>query len=218
MQPGSSATLADHKSCAFCASAHIAPYILKETSNFRVVTDHAPLVEGHILIIPKTHYRCYGDAPAALDEELFTLKHEVARFFTHYYAPIIYWEHGVFRQTVFHAHLHCFPFGDITYDLSQNIHEHVVESQNDIRSWFQRQGHYFYLEDAHHAMLFPPDPEPYTRIIQEVLRPGVIKRSNGHAPWRPVPQRIEEGKALIQSTIARWQTFQQQEQEAGNAR
>jgi diadenosine tetraphosphate (Ap4A) HIT family hydrolase len=217
MQQGSSTTSADQKSCAFCERAHFAPTILKETNNFHIVADHAPLVEGHILIIPKAHYRCYGDTPAKLDTELLTLKREVARFFQRYYAPVVFWEHGVFHQTVFHAHLHCFPFGDVTYDLSQNLHKHVVEDQNDIRAWFQHQGHYFYLEDAQHAMIFPPEPEPYMRIIQDVLRPGVVRRSHGHTQWRPVAQRIEEGKALIQATIARWHTFQKQEQEAGYA-
>ncbi|GHO77976.1 hypothetical protein KSD_57470 [Ktedonobacter sp. SOSP1-85] len=216
MQQGSSITQADEKSCTFCHSAAIAPYILKESQNFRIVTDHAPLVEGHLLIIPKEHYRCYGDVPAALDEELFTLKDEVKRFFERFYAPIIYWEHGIFRQTVFHAHLHCFPFGEIVYDLSQDMHVQVVKQQDDIRQWFHHQGHYFYLEDTHHAMLFPPELEPYTRIIQDVLRPGALGR-NGHTQWRSVPQRIEEGKTLIRSTIERWQIFQQQEQEAGYA-
>ncbi len=59
--------------CAFCKRTEIF-HILKETPNFLLVADHAPLVEGHILIIPKQHYACFGDAPAKLDTELLTLK------------------------------------------------------------------------------------------------------------------------------------------------
>lgn len=51
---------ADSTDCAFCRHNDIASYVLKETSKFLVVTDHAPLVEGHLLIIPKCHYACYG--------------------------------------------------------------------------------------------------------------------------------------------------------------
>ncbi len=99
--------------CAFCQRGEIS-HVLKETPNFRLAADHAPLVEGHLLVIPKQHYTCYGDVPAEFDAELTTLKQEVQAFFARYYAPAVFWEHGVFRQTVFHAHLHCFPFGETT--------------------------------------------------------------------------------------------------------
>ena len=112
MQNGSRASLnaeTNNIDCAFCQRSDIAANILKETTAFLVVADHAPLVEGHILIIPKSHYACYGEVPAELDAELLALKREVQEFFAQYYAPAVFWEHGVFRQTVFHAHLHCFP-------------------------------------------------------------------------------------------------------------
>jgi diadenosine tetraphosphate (Ap4A) HIT family hydrolase len=177
------------------------------------VTDHAPLVEGHLLIIPKTHYACYGAAPAELDAELFALKDEASRFLGQFYANVIFWEHGVFQQTVYHAHLHCFPFGDVSYDPSTDLHQTIVTSQQDIRSWYQTQGQYFYLEDAHHALLFAPARDSYLRIIQEVLRAGVVAR-NGHTQWRPPQQRYAEREPLIQSVIANWRTFQHQQQGA----
>ena len=102
----SSGTEANKNDCIFCKRTEIS-ILLKETPNFLLAADHAPLVEGHILIIPKQHFACYGEVPAKLDEELFSLKHEVQRFFTRYYAPTVFWEHGIFKQTVFHAHLHC---------------------------------------------------------------------------------------------------------------
>src|SRR6266699_3802138 len=82
--------------CAFClhddtTNNDIVRYTLKETSTFRIVTDHAPLVEGHLLIIPKTHYACYGAAPAELDAELFALKDEARRFLSQFYANVIFW-------------------------------------------------------------------------------------------------------------------------------
>lgn len=212
MQHGSSISLdteANSTRCAFCQHQHIAPYILKETATFRIVTDHAPLTEGHLLIIPREHYTCYGDVPAEFDEELFELKHEIQRFFHQFYAPAIFWEHGVFRQTVFHAHLHCFPFGELTYDLADSLHDRIVSSQEDIRTWYTSQGHYFYMEDARHGLLFPPEMEPYLHIIRSVLWAGAAAR-NGHLTWRSAQQRQEEGKPLVEATTAKWHTFQQQ--------
>ncbi|HET8913206.1 MAG TPA: HIT domain-containing protein [Ktedonobacteraceae bacterium] len=199
----------DRAHCAFCQQSTLTRYILKETPNFRLITDHAPLVEGHLLIIPKTHYSCYGDIPPSLDEEIFSLKDEVKLFFERYYSPVIFWEHGIFRQTVYHAHLHCFPFGPIDYGLDEELHARIVHSQDDIRSWFKTNGPYFYMEDKRHALLFKPDVNIYMKVIQEVLWRRANSK-NGHREWRVPQQRLEDGKPLIQSVITHWREFQEQ--------
>src|SRR5205814_9822122 len=99
MQNGSRASLNAETNtidCAFCQRSDIAANILKETTAVLVVADHAPLVEGHILIIPKRHYACYGEVPAVLDAELLAFKREVQEFFAQYYAPAVLWQRGGF--------------------------------------------------------------------------------------------------------------------------
>ncbi len=140
--------------CAFCQRSMFAANILKETARFLIVADYAPLVEGHLLIIPRRHYACFGEVPADLDAELFALKREIQQFFKEFYVPPVFWEHGIFRQTVFHAHLHCFPFGAAEYSLEEPMHSLVVHSQDDIRDWYVMHGQYFYMEDASVALLF----------------------------------------------------------------
>jgi diadenosine tetraphosphate (Ap4A) HIT family hydrolase len=197
--------------CAFCEGEALATNILKETPLFRIVADHAPLVGGHLLIMPIKHYTCYGDLPESYDMELQVLKDEIKRFFAQYYQPIVYWEHGIFHQSVFHAHLHCFPFGDIRYNSEQHLHELLIQNQGEIRAWHRAHGHYFYLEDAQNAALFAPRSDVYTRIVQEVLWPGVV--AQGPVPrWRSAQQRQKEGEPLIAELRTRWQQFQQQEE------
>jgi diadenosine tetraphosphate (Ap4A) HIT family hydrolase len=193
--------------CPFCQRRDLVHYILKETAHFRLVTDHAPLLEGHLLIIPRSHYTCYGDVPETLDTELFVLKQEVQQFFQQYYAAPVFWEHGIYHQTVFHAHLHCFPFGDVHYDLSEDLHDELVASQDDLRSWYTTRGEYFYLEDSQHAMLFPPVAERYYSIIRGVLSRGIISQV-GSINWRSPQERYEQGKALIQATKSKWSAFE----------
>lgn len=195
--------------CAFCHHSDITFNILKETRSFVLITDHAPLIEGHILIIPKTHYACYGAVPRELDAELFALKHEVRQFFAQYYAPPIFWEHGIFRQTVFHAHLHCFPFGETQYNPAEQLHNLIVHSQDDIRAWYATQGQYFYMEDTKSAFLFAPDVDRYLHIIQDVLWHGVATHSH-QKQWRSQAQRQSDGGPLITATKNKWRTFQQQ--------
>jgi len=192
--------------CAFCQHSDIARYVLRETPNFLIVTDHAPLVEGHLLIIPRSHYTCYGDVPPELDAELFAIKQEVQQFLAQYYAPVVFWEHGIFRQTVFHAHLHCFPFGTIEYDHTQELHGAVVQTQEDIRTWHATQGQYFYMEQADTALLFAPEIERYLQIIKNIFAQAAVH--SGSTRWRSPEQRQLEGVPLIEATAARWRSFQ----------
>jgi diadenosine tetraphosphate (Ap4A) HIT family hydrolase len=198
----------DGTDCAFCKRTEIA-YILKETPNFLLAADHAPLVEGHILIISKQHYACYGDVPARLDAELCALKREVQQFFIHSYAPVVFWEHGIFKQTVFHAHLHCFPWGISNYELSEELHNLVVSSQEDIRQWYKTRGHYFYMEDINSALLFAPEMDRYLGIVKNVFWRGIVSRG-GKAEWRSPQQRYEEGAPIINTMIGKWRSFQEQ--------
>jgi hypothetical protein len=139
---------------------------------------------------------------------LFALKHEVQQFFTRFYAPAVFWEHGIFRQTVFHAHLHCFPWGATGYDFSEGLHNAVVDSQEDVRKWYLSQGHYFYMEDRSAALLFAPETERYLGIVKSVFWRGITS-SGGRVEWRSPQQRYEEGAPLIRAVMEKWQSFQQ---------
>ena len=199
----------DRANCAFCQLSDFATNILKETPTFLVVADHAPLVEGHILLMPRQHYACYGAVPAELDAELDVLKQQVQQFFAQFYAPIVFWEHGVFRQTVFHAHLHCFPFGATNYNPVEGLHSLEVLSQEDIRRWYATHGHYFYMADTASAFLFAPQMDRYLHIIRDVLWHGVVSRT-AQTAWRSQQQRYEEGVPFIRATKEKWQLFEQQ--------
>lgn len=196
--------------CAFCQTADTAHLVMKETSHFRVVADHAPLLAGHTLIIPRRHYACYGEVPAELDSELISLKNEVAHFFNRYYAHPAYWEHGVFHQTVFHAHLHCFPIGATLYSDKEVKHGKIISDQKDIRTWYSQRGNYFYLEDVHAAFLFPPDNSVYSEVVKNFLGPAVATYST-FTRWRTSQERQIDGKPLIAELLQHWQEFQQTE-------
>ncbi|BCL84337.1 HIT family protein [Ktedonobacteria bacterium brp13] len=198
----------NYADCPFCQFDTVTDYILQESPHFLIVADHAPILEGHLLIIPREHYACYGDVPAALDEELRLLKAQVQHFFELQYASPLYWEHGVFHQTVFHAHLHCFPFGHIRYQPGELYPGQLIHNQNDIRTWYQERGHYFFMDDTEHGYIFPPDAQYYFHIMKEVLAPGIA--ANGKSfPWSPSELRQLEGRPLVATLIARWQQFQE---------
>ncbi|HEY7093147.1 MAG TPA: HIT domain-containing protein, partial [Ktedonobacterales bacterium] len=134
-------------SCPFCDPATQAS-ALATTEHFYLLADNAPLVEGHALIIPRDHYACFGALPAVWDDELLALKGRVERFEIERYRPAIFFEHGVFGQSVYHAHLHAVPLGPSGLDVHALAAPdgRPVERLADVRDWWETQGQYFYLE------------------------------------------------------------------------
>jgi diadenosine tetraphosphate (Ap4A) HIT family hydrolase len=203
----------DHQGCAFC-SPNLLDTILAETEHFRVVADFAPLVEGHILIMPREHFACYGAVPLAYESELIALKRRVARFFRARYRPAVFFEHGVFHQTVFHAHLHAFPFGPINLRLLELAQPdgRAIAGLADVHAWYQERGHYFYLEQprATHAPLeaaiFPPEEERYFHVLHS------IREQSGRAGgWRPAAVRRLQAAPHMAALEATWRAYERED-------
>ena len=55
------------KGCVFCAivAGTVPAYVVFESASVLAFLDHRPLLPGHVLVIPKTHYETLGDLPAA---------------------------------------------------------------------------------------------------------------------------------------------------------
>src|SRR5690349_6416976 len=101
------------RNCPHCDSSSQAfTFPLLETANFRVVCDVHPIVEGHVLIIPKKHVSCIGEYTEALLGEFLELYKKFSVFLTREYGNVSSFEHGVFGQTVFHSHVQMMPFGE----------------------------------------------------------------------------------------------------------
>lgn len=191
--------------CQFCARQDL-QNILTESPSFFLLADHAPLIEGHILLVPKAHYSCYGALPAALEAEFLRMKARAAAFLSQTYRPPVFWEHGIFRQTVHHAHLHCFPFGPLRLDLSE-YHPHPAPSLADVRAWYEQRGQYFYFEQRPgEGQLFLPEELRYFSVLG-----ALRKEAATHGAWQPAQERRVNGRPKIASLVQRWQAFARQQ-------
>ncbi|OGK17123.1 hypothetical protein A2774_04890 [Candidatus Roizmanbacteria bacterium RIFCSPHIGHO2_01_FULL_39_12c] len=83
--------------------------IIDETENFYLLHDGYPLFEGHLLIIPKFHIRCFLELNKKNYTEFSKLKLKVINFLKNNYRQPVLFEHGIAGQTVLHAHLHLLP-------------------------------------------------------------------------------------------------------------
>jgi len=200
-QPSSAETILPRADCAFCQREQLRA-ILTESQSFFLLADHAPLIEGHILLVPKAHYRCYGALSLELEAEFLEMKARVTDFLARSYRPPVFWEHGIFRQTVYHAHLHCFPFGPLRLDLSA-FHPKPVANLAGVRQWYAERGQYFYFEqEIGKGQLFVPEEVRYFSVLGELR-----KEAATHGAWLPAFERRLNGQSKIQSLRQRWQEF-----------
>ena len=107
------------KDCLFCDEKIIDEGLLGKTNNFYLKANLYPSSPGHVMIISRQHFSCFGEMPDDLDEEYLAFldktKKRIAKFFSE---PIVT-EQGIHGQSINHAHAHIFPSVSEIYDFSK---------------------------------------------------------------------------------------------------
>lgn len=127
------------RQCVFCkkftAAQNLAPprarqeydTILHETRNFVVIPALGSLVEGHLLIVTKSHFYSMGELSKPLLDEFTTLRSKVRQILIQTYGSATMFEHGATREikaggSVNHAHYHALPLDfDLAHEVSKQI-------------------------------------------------------------------------------------------------
>lgn len=106
--------------CVFCRN-EILNNQFYESENFRVIYNLAPILPGHTLIVPKTHYTTFLELSRELREELINLSHKIAKNLMNIFKSsgfdFTLQDGECAGQTVLHLHLHLIPrsVGDLAY-------------------------------------------------------------------------------------------------------
>ena len=98
--------------CAFCAIATGGDaHFVHEDADVLAFLDRAPLIKGHVLVIPRRHVETFDDLPRDLIAPLFGAVQRVSRSF-----PSVLGSDGSFTsintrvsQSVPHVHVHVVP-------------------------------------------------------------------------------------------------------------
>ncbi|MBT7903716.1 HIT family protein [Candidatus Woesearchaeota archaeon] len=114
--------------CIFCDREKVNSELLFETSNFYVKHGLCLISPGHVMIIPKKHFKCFGELPDYLDEEFLELKQKLIKFITKHFSEPFLIEQGNWAQSVFHAHIHLIPHKTKNHDINI-IQEMVIPSK-----------------------------------------------------------------------------------------
>lgn len=87
--------------------------VIRASRNFALIADIAPLVEGHVLLVPREHFLSIGHLPVDLQTEFDEFRAEcIALVAKHYRTPTVL-EHGStlgsVSSCISHAHWHLIP-------------------------------------------------------------------------------------------------------------
>lgn len=101
--------------CIFCriAAGAVPSYRVYESEHVVAFMDVRPIRPGHVLVVPRSHYRYYDDMPAGVAGEVMTVAQRLA--------PRLRSLYGVERVALFftgvdvaHAHAHVVPMHELT--------------------------------------------------------------------------------------------------------
>jgi len=183
--------------CPFCDVAALRTLLL-QSPNFIVIGDFAPIAAAHLLLIPREHYPHLAAVPPDLEQEFEGLKRQLRDFVEGHYGSVLFWENGVFGQSVPHAHLHA-----VSISLDTSLFADAGPAFSglaDLRRLHAREPrHYFTLEQGGVTRYLPPDPQLYVRIIHH---------GQSVSPhWLPNrEERRRRGSAVFEALRERWES------------
>lgn len=147
----------DH--CPHCDPASDAfADLLEKTTHFRIVCDHHPIVEGHLLIIPKQHLSCIGEYPQEVFDEFIDLYEKVLAFVKKQYGCVSTFEHGKIGQTVFHSHVHFLPYAGNPMTIVPEGRDHLVALPSfvELQKLYEHYGRYLFFSIGELAWVVDP--------------------------------------------------------------
>ncbi len=146
--------------CIFCNNIEYES-LIKETNNFFVYIGKGLITAGHVLLIPKKHYRALAELTEEEFNEFNNLKKEMHNAIDKNFATPFYLEHGVFGQSVKHAHMHAIPSSGEGYSNINIINELVLPAIqklkmpyvkmndfSDLQKIYKEDGQYLYFEQG----------------------------------------------------------------------
>lgn len=160
--------------CFFCDPDSKKIFKIADLLNFYIVSDGAPLSEGHLLLIPRNHIPCFAALPKNLLDEYFESRKKITEFLTKNYGKIIIFEHGISGQTVKHAHLHFLPTKKIVIpQIKTEFKTKKIKDFPALKEQFEKNKKYLYIEEDEIGYdVLANNPEPgffHSQVLADIL-------------------------------------------------
>lgn len=180
--------------------------ILLETTNFAMVVDISPLVEGHLLVVPKKHYRNFASAMLDYRHEAVQITRRARDWLRETYGSVALFEHGSTSDQfggacIAHAHIHVLPVEASGLVAVMRRDELELIALPDITSWTEiaeTPRHYLLCSDGERSVVTFPS----ARVRHQYLRSAaaeVLGIPDPHWDWSLVIRRD-----LLRNTVRRY--------------
>lgn len=115
------------ENCPFCDMKAVEEGVVYESDNFFMKVGFGLAAPGQVMIIPKDHYNCFAELPFELEKEYLDLREKTEEFITKNFNEPYSLEHGVYGQTVPHAHVHFIPMKSKDYEI-KSVEEEIMKT------------------------------------------------------------------------------------------
>lgn len=181
--------------------------VLLETENFLVVPTRGAIIEGWVLIVPKTYVLSFGDLDHAMYEEREWVQATVYNVVRETYGSVMAFEHGPSVPSqpigcgVDHAHLHVMPeVCDLRAgadSLLPGIRWESATGIGDAAKYAHWGTDYLYCEQCNGCSWFGIHPGIPSQLFRRVVAAALGKPE--HYDWRSYPEEANAertGRAL----------------------
>ena len=204
-------------SCLFCNPQVIQQGLLGETDHFYLCASmQGAVAPGHVMIISKEHYSCFGAMPPELDSESRNTLSRIREKIETHFGKVYLLEQGIHGQSIHHAHTHFIPLISSWYDFSPEPIKHKKmlpdyipfgipvsggKSIADIRRIFRDDGQYVSMEER--GQLYICHTKNYSGNLHlgrsaPCQQSGRTELSN----WRTMPESAKrENEKWIEETL-----------------
>ncbi|MEU4220817.1 HIT domain-containing protein [Actinoplanes sp. NPDC026623] len=182
--------------------------VLLETPNLALIVDISPLVEGHLLIVPKKHYFNFASAILDFPHEASKVTNFARDWIRETYGLVALFEHGSSSNEsggacIVHAHVHVLPVAATELVAVMRRDELGLDTASDAASWTRVAG-------ASRPYLLCSDGErtfvafPQVRLRRQYLRSAAAEAlgiPSPHWDWSLVIR-----KDLLRNTVRRYRS------------
>lgn len=201
------------KNCIFCCRRDFDGLILDETENFYLIANQNPISLGHVMVISRAHFSCFGEMPSYLYKEYTDFLKKAEQKIRKNFPEPIATEQGIHGQSINHAHTHIFPSVSESYDFSKKrfidfipkeIKVTKAKDLQDIKRTFQKEGQYVSIEENGQLYIC------HTQNYAGTFRPSrdIIAKVSGSdylLNWKTMSQKEKEKcRGWMEETIEKW--------------
>jgi len=148
----------------FCKKMQFEPYIIDELRYHYILHDAYPLMEGHLLLIPKRHCSCFAQLNADELSEFDIYYRNIRAFQISHYGASVQFEHGGVAQTVPHAHMHFLPTETSVQD---TLHENTKKMSTRTIPYL----YFGYMNEENYYKVIKPLQPGYIHMLYRTRLP-----------------------------------------------